>query len=78
MDNPSTNQNPATTATPLQREAEPGACTAGRTSPSMPADIPDFPVMGDLVTDLVVNQEEPTQGPKKFLKKFSSLQTDAK
>ena len=27
--------------------------------------------MGDLVTDLVVNQEEPTQGPKKFLKKFS-------
>lgn len=31
----------------LQREAEPGACTAGRTSPSMPGDIPDFPVMGD-------------------------------
>lgn len=44
----------------------------------MPGDIPDFPVMGDLMTDLVVNQEEPTQGPKKFLKKFSSLQRDAK
>lgn len=78
MDNPSTNQNAAPTAMPLQREAEPGACTAGRTSPSMPGDIPDFPVMGDLMTDLVVNQEEPTQGPKKFLKKFSSLQRDAK
>lgn len=77
VDNPSTGktQHPQPC---LYRGLSPVPALQAGLHPSMPGDIPDFPVMGDLMTDPVVQQEEQAQGPKKFLKKFSSLQRDAK
>ena len=56
--NPSTHQNPAPTARPLQRKAEPPACIACRTSLPTPGDAPDLSVMGD-------QGDQPSSQPKR-------------